>query len=104
MHDLTAFEPFRASLQAHVVSLSEACGPGGPVLPRIEMTDGKRYVRLVRVMPYGTQRSAYGFIDKTNGNILFAAGWKGPAKHARGNVFKGIPLACCGQYAVRALR
>ncbi|NVO13889.1 MAG: hypothetical protein HXX10_07620 [Rhodoplanes sp.] len=41
---------------------------------------GKRYVRVVH------GGSVYCFVDTTNGAVLKAAGWKGPAKHARGNV------------------
>lgn len=31
-------------------------------------------------------RSAWAFIDLATGDILKAAGWKRPAKHARGNI------------------
>ena len=31
--------------------------------------------------------SAYCFVDRTNGDVLKAASWKAPAKHARGNIF-----------------
>ena len=50
---------------------------------------GRRYVRVVRVETSGCGRSAHCFVDRTNGNVLKAAGWKAPAKHARGNVFTG---------------
>lgn len=51
---------------------------------------GKRYARLVSSRPAcPDDRSAMGFIDLTNGDILKAAGWKTPAKHARGNIRKG---------------
>lgn len=51
---------------------------------------GPRYARLVRVRP-GEERggSVYCFIDLTNGNLLKAAGWKTPAKGARGNIRVG---------------
>lgn len=47
---------------------------------------GKRYVRIVGTLPGGA-RSAVAFIDQ-NGDILKPAGWKGPAKGVRGNVFE----------------
>lgn len=63
----------------------------------LEEQPGKRYIRIVKgtaIAGTGTQLahkdlswSAYCFIDKTNGNVLKAAGWKAPAKHARGNIF-----------------
>ena len=45
---------------------------------------GKRYVRIVGTD--GVSRSAVAFIDQ-NGDIYKPAGWKGPAKGVRGNVF-----------------
>jgi hypothetical protein len=48
---------------------------------------GKKYARVYK--QDGTQRSAWGFVDLATGDILFAAGWKAPAKHARGNISNG---------------
>jgi hypothetical protein len=48
-------------------------------------TKGGRYWRIVK--SDGTSRSVWGFVDTTNGDILKAASWRVPAKHARGNVF-----------------
>ena len=54
--------------------------------PKLSLMNGKRYVRIVSESGPGS-RSAFGFIDTTNGDILYAAGWKGPAKNfARGNI------------------
>jgi hypothetical protein len=50
---------------------------------------GRKYARLVTENPTGNSRSALGFIDLTNGDILKADGWKAPAKHARGNIRQG---------------
>jgi hypothetical protein len=46
---------------------------------------GKRYVRIVG--SDSVSRSAVAFIDQ-NGDIYKPAGWKGPAKGVRGNVFR----------------
>ena len=46
----------------------------------LSVTSGRRYIRVVR------DNSAWGFIDKENGDIYKAASWKTPAKHARGNI------------------
>lgn len=59
--------------------------------PTIEIEMGKRYVKVVKVDPNGG-RSVWGFVDKTNGDILKAASWKAPAKHARGNIFSENPF------------
>ena len=45
------------------------------------VTQGKRYIRVMR------DGSAHCFVDKENGDILKAATWRAPAKHARGNIF-----------------
>ena len=71
--------------------------------PLIEATFGKKYARIIRDNG-GNSRSAYAFVDLTNGGIFMAAGWSVPAKHARGNIFAENPLACCGPYGVAYLR
>ncbi len=48
---------------------------------------GKRYVRIIRRRAEGNGDSVHCFVDMTNGDVLKAAGWKAPAKHARGNIF-----------------
>lgn len=64
---------------------------------------GSKYIRIVRA---GTgQRSVHCFIDRSNGDILKAAGWVGPAKHARGNIFADdIGLSCMDPYGPKYLR
>ena len=60
--------------------------------PKLSGEGGARYIRIVSTSP--DSRSAFGFVDKTNGDVLKAAGWKTPARNfARGNVFdehKGV--------------
>jgi hypothetical protein len=56
----------------------------------LEMSDGRRYIRVDCICNGGSgQRSVWAFIDKKTGDILKAAGYKAPAKHARGNLFDG---------------
>lgn len=52
--------------------------------PYLNYMDGKKFVRVTKE---GIQTSAFCFIDKTNGDVLKAAGWKAPARGARGNLF-----------------
>lgn len=52
----------------------------------ITYEDGKRYIKVITERGLH-DRSSHSFIDKTNGDILKAASWKAPAKHARGNLF-----------------
>lgn len=56
--------------------------------PQLSTETGRRYVRIVRTLYRDpTNRSVFCFVDTTNGNVLKAAGWKAPAKHARGNIY-----------------
>lgn len=57
---------------------------------RVTTTDREFVNGQPEVSTYGgrpTSRSVYCFIDLSNGDILKAAGWKAPAKGARGNIF-----------------
>tara|TARA_B100000287_G_C20400040_1_gene689251 strand:- start:276 stop:653 length:378 start_codon:yes stop_codon:yes gene_type:complete len=53
---------------------------------------GRRYDKIVvqsigdATEPHNTR--VYGFIDKTNGDILKPESWRKPAKHARGNIYE----------------
>lgn len=65
---------------------------------------GQRYLRLV--VNNHTQRSVFAFIVTTNGDILKAASWKAPAKHARGSVFSsenGMEAVTAGMPFIRYL-
>jgi len=55
--------------------------------PVVAYTTGPKYIRVYDVNMDGEARSVYCFIDRTNGDVLKAASWKIPAKHARGNIF-----------------
>lgn len=61
---------------------------------------GKKYARLVAFNPSTKGRSAFGFVDLTNGDILKAAGWSAPAKGVRGNVFNSDFLKAFTPYGV----
>ncbi len=57
--------------------------------PELKINTGKRYVRIER-HDRGNMSSisVHAFVDMTNGDVFKAAGWKAPAKHARGNIFE----------------
>src|SRR5436189_184485 len=65
--------------------MASHCSTQGGRTLRLER--GKRYGRVVRIEAGQTSGSAHAFIDATNGDVLKPAGWKAPAKHARGNIF-----------------
>lgn len=58
----------------------------------LEIDPGRRYVRIWLVC-HGrhTSRSAWAFVDRTSGDVLKPASWRGPAKHARGNIYADDP-------------
>lgn len=91
-------EAFRASVEAMAQAYHRKQFPNHPYSPTIELEFGKRYARLVIVT---NQRSAYGFIDPTTGDLLKADGWKRPAKGLRGNIRAADPLARCSPYSIR---
>lgn len=86
----------------------KSINPNREPLPRehpviLEVDTGRKYWRLWRIGKgtHYAQKSAYCFVDQTNGNILMPATWKKPAKHARGNIFdmdNGIEN--CGLFGV----
>lgn len=68
-------------------------------LPKFEAHFGTRYVRIMR------DHSAHAFVDRTNGDVLKPAGWRAPAKHARGNIFdQHNGLFSMGEYGPAYLR
>ena len=71
---------------------------------RYTFEEGKRYYKISTCNQKGEQRSAYGFVDKTTGDLYKAASWKAPAKHIRGNINDESGLNACDQYGVKCLR
>jgi hypothetical protein len=69
----------------------------------LEVIPGSRYLKIA--IQRGTGRSVWAFIDKTNGDVLKPAGWKAPAKHARGNIFDlSFGLKNCNHHGPAYLR
>jgi hypothetical protein len=68
-----------------------------------EVERGPKNVRVVRVD--GGGRSVHCFVDIATGNVLKAAGWKAPARHARGNIFDAANgLKSMGPFGAAYLR
>jgi len=53
-------------------------------------TPGRKYVRIVMKPKGDTGGSVHAFVNLENGDLLKAAGWKAPAKGARGNVLTNL--------------
>jgi hypothetical protein len=63
-----------------------------PNLPPVTMsaTRGQKFARVVTSRNAdGSDRSVYCFVELSTGDIYGPAGWKAPAKHARGNIRQG---------------
>ena len=72
--------------------------------PALTLERGRRYIRVVRATPTGSERSVFAFID-ADGDVLKAESWKKPALHARGNIFDPSGgLAGVGPYGPAYLR
>jgi hypothetical protein len=65
---------------------------------------GKKYIKIVSEDNTGG-RSAWGFVNMGSGDVLKAASWAAPAKHARGNIFDEFNgLARVGPYGPNYLK
>lgn len=51
---------------------------------RITVMKGRKYDRIVS---NGSQRTVHSFVNRETGEVLKAASWKAPAKHARGTIY-----------------
>lgn len=97
-----AFGAFMVLLQAKMLKHHEAAGFKTPC-ETFQHTTGPKYIRVTR--HHSTDHgSAYCFVNRENGDILKPAGFKTPAKHARGNIFDADPVKGCGPYGVAYLR
>jgi hypothetical protein len=47
---------------------------------------GRKYAKIVSHDSNGSSEGVWGFVEIATGNILKAAGWAKPAKHARGHI------------------
>lgn len=81
------FEAFLAGATEIRRIYSEKNGYQAFYNPVLTYTEGKKFIRIVEQNMKGENQSVFCFIDKTNGDVLKSAGWKVPAKGARGNIF-----------------
>ena len=70
--------------------------------PTFEYTVGRKYFKIVRV---DNQVSVHCFVNVENGDVLKAASWNAPAKHARGNILNpDNGLGCMTPFGADYLR
>lgn len=63
---------------------------------------GRVYTKIVRTCNHGG-RSVFCFVRNADGAILKAAGWKAPAKHARGSIYVNNGRDAVGPYGANYL-
>ena len=75
---------------------------GSEEAPILEVAPGgRKYAKIIRT----GQSMVYCFVNKENGDILKAASWAAPAKHARGNIFDADGgKSALGPYGAKYLR
>lgn len=96
-----ALAAFIAATEARIEARRVAHFPNtSPAL--LELEHGLKYIRVVK--RDGGSRSAFCFVRKPDGAILMAAGWKKPAKHARGSIFVNAGQDAVTEYGARYLR
>lgn len=81
--DTPEFTGYLLALSAAFAAYWEHNGFTHAPVPVPTFTIGNRYIRIA------SDRSVHSFIDRTNGDVLKPAGFRAPAKHARGNLFAG---------------
>lgn len=70
--------------------------------PKVIIDFGRRYAKIIRE---DSQKSVHSFIDLKNGDILKAASWAQPAKHARGSIFaEDYGLSAVNPYSANYLK
>ncbi len=68
---------------------------------------GRKYAKIVTgtTTSYSSRNgSVFCFVNRENGDILKAASWKAPAKHARGNVLRDDRLGAVGRHGANYMR
>jgi hypothetical protein len=69
----------------------------------LSVSKGRRYDKIIaedilEAAGSSNSKMVWGFVDKTNGDILKPEGWKKPAKHNRGNIFDDNPMLFIGPH------
>ena len=71
--------------------------------PKLTIERGNKNVRIVSNDQSGS-RSVFCFVRIADGAILKAAGWKAPAKHARGSIYVNAGQDALTPYGAAYLR
>jgi hypothetical protein len=99
---VTGFQSFVNATQEMINEHYQSSFPNNTV-PKIEYEEGKKYIRVISNSGLHN-RSVFCFVDKTTGDVYKAASWKVPAKHVRGNIFRGNIKEYLTPYGAQYLR
>ena len=69
-----------------------------------EISEGKKYFKIIKKNRVGTSASIHSFVNKENGDIYKASSANAPAKHARGNIFNDNGASALNCYQVKYLK
>ena len=69
-----------------------------------EISEGKKYFKIIEKRRIGTSSSVHSFVNKQNGDIFKAATANAPAKHSRGNIFNNNGADALSCYQVKYLK
>ena len=94
MNVQTNTQPTAQDFQSHLDSFVAKCQTiidvhykDSTMHPKLEAKHGSKFVKIIANETGQTGGRVHCFVDKTNGDVLKAASWQAPAKHARGNIF-----------------
>ena len=68
---------------------------------KLSTRKGSKYIKIISEdvgKDISNSRTVWGFVERSNGDILKPATWRKPAKGNRGNIFDEDPLLFIGQY------
>jgi hypothetical protein len=86
---------FSAALSAFLKAAQAIVDAGyakyAPQCCKLTTSVGPKYIRVISLLGhdgvFNDRGSVYCFVEKANGNVLKAASYATPAKHARSNIF-----------------
>ena len=99
-----AFQNFLNLLQNFFDEYYKQCKTPENLWKKIKTYEGGRYIKVATFYGDNCGESVYAFVEKETGAIFKPAGWKAPAKHARGNIFDQNPISCCNPHGVKYLK
>lgn len=94
---------FRCYIKAVEETLAETYKDNPTSSPKVDFTEGRVNWKIISTV-YGS-RSVHSFVNRATGDVLKAASWNAPAKHARGNILNAdFGRSALSDYGIKYLR